>query len=37
MVTAVPEKILKDEQVLPPEPVHPKKSLFFFSDLPFFD
>ena len=37
MVTAVPEKILKDELVKPPEPVHPKKSLFFFSDLPFFD
>ncbi len=37
MVQAVPEKILKNEQVSPPEPVRPKKSLFFFSDLPFFD
>ncbi len=37
MVHAVPEKILKNEQVNPPEPVRPKKSLFFFSDLPFFD
>ncbi len=37
MVDAVPEKILKNGQVNPPEPVRPKKSLFFFSDLPFFD
>ena len=37
MVHAVPEMILKNEQVNTPEPVRPKKNLFFFSDLPFFD
>jgi protein-tyrosine phosphatase len=37
MAESTPEKIIKDEPFNPAEPVHPKKPLFFFSDMPFFD
>ncbi|MGA2192892.1 MAG: hypothetical protein ABSG42_05880, partial [Nitrospirota bacterium] len=37
MAEKIPEMIINDKKIDVPEPVHPKKPFFFFSDFPFFD